>query len=112
MLVDLAFAVLFPGRPPALVVSGINYGENAGSSVTASGTVGAALEAAGLGVPALAASRQTEIKHHLCYGRLDWGAARHFTRLFAKRLLGRPSRTAWTCSTSMFPRPSRATPGG
>ena len=30
---------------PALVVSGINYGENTGNGVTISGTVGAALEA-------------------------------------------------------------------
>ena len=30
-------------RCPALVVSGINYGENAGSGITISGTVGAAL---------------------------------------------------------------------
>ncbi|MBI5884125.1 MAG: 5'/3'-nucleotidase SurE [Elusimicrobia bacterium] len=89
MLVDLAFAVLFHGKRPDLVVSGINYGENAGGSVTASGTVGAALEAAGLGVPALAASRQVEIRHHLKYGRLDWSAAKHFTRFFAARLLGR-----------------------
>ncbi|MFA6315833.1 MAG: 5'/3'-nucleotidase SurE [Elusimicrobiota bacterium] len=89
MLVDLAFVVLFSGRLPDLVVSGINYGENAGAVVTASGTVGAALEAAGLGVPALAVSRQTEIKHHMRYGRLDWGASRHFTRKVVKMLLGR-----------------------
>ncbi|MBI5622533.1 MAG: 5'/3'-nucleotidase SurE [Elusimicrobia bacterium] len=89
MLVDLAFAILFTDRKPSLVVSGINYGENAGAAVTASGTVGAALEAASLGVPSLATSRQVEIKHHLRYGRLDWSAAKHFTRIFAKKLLGR-----------------------
>jgi len=33
-------------RKPDLVVSGINYGENVGSGVTVSGTVGAALDAA------------------------------------------------------------------
>lgn len=31
-------------RPVALVVAGINYGENVGSGITISGTVGAALE--------------------------------------------------------------------
>ena len=46
-------------RKPDLVVSGINYGENVGSGVTVSGTVGAALEAAGLGIPALAVSLET-----------------------------------------------------
>ena len=41
---------------PDLVVSGINYGENVASGVTISGTVGAALEAASLKVPAMAVS--------------------------------------------------------
>jgi 5'-nucleotidase len=36
-------------RKPALCVSGINFGENVGSAVTASGTVGAAIEAANEG---------------------------------------------------------------
>ena len=48
----------FLPRRPDLVVSGINYGENVGSGVTISGTVGAALEAAALGIPALAVSLQ------------------------------------------------------
>lgn len=87
MLVDLALAVLFPGGLPGLLVSGINYGENTGAVVTASGTVGAALEAAGFGIPAIAVSRQTKIMHHLRYGRLDWAGAMHFTRVFAKMLL-------------------------
>src|SRR3972149_2595964 len=46
-------------KPPELVVSGINYGENLGTGVTVSGTVGAALEAASLGIPALAISLET-----------------------------------------------------
>ncbi len=46
-------------RLPALCVSGINYGENTGNGVTISGTVGAALEAASLGIPAIAVSQQT-----------------------------------------------------
>ncbi|HRQ32592.1 MAG TPA: 5'/3'-nucleotidase SurE, partial [Anaerolineales bacterium] len=41
---------------PDLVVSGINYGENIATGITISGTVGAALEAASLGIPALAVS--------------------------------------------------------
>jgi 5'-nucleotidase len=40
-------------QKPDLVVSGINYGENFGTDVTYSGTVGAALEAAAFGIPAL-----------------------------------------------------------
>ncbi len=44
---------------PDLVVSGINVGENISSdTVTTSGTIGAALEAASYGIPAIAASIQ------------------------------------------------------
>jgi 5'-nucleotidase len=48
-----------------LVVAGINYVENVGTGVAISGTVGAALEGAALGVPSLAVSLQTEKKYHL-----------------------------------------------
>jgi len=44
------------GEPPALVASGVNPGANTGHLVLHSGTVGAALTAAGLGVPGLAVS--------------------------------------------------------
>lgn len=75
-------------RPPALVISGINYGENTGNGVTVSGTVGAALEAASLGLPALAVSQQTPKDLHLTYSPdVDFSAAAYFTRLFAEWLL-------------------------
>jgi 5'-nucleotidase len=45
-------------QPPALVVSGINDGYNVGDDVTYSGTVAGALEAALLGIPAMAVSLQ------------------------------------------------------
>lgn len=45
------------GLRPALVVSGVNPGSNVGGLVTASGTLGAAWEAAGDGIPAVAFSR-------------------------------------------------------
>jgi 5'-nucleotidase len=44
------------GEPPDLVASGINPGPNTGHLVLHSGTVGAALTAAGLGFPGLAVS--------------------------------------------------------
>ena len=66
---------------PALLVSGINYGENTGNGVTISGTVGAALEAASLGIPALAVSQQTPTDLHLSYSNnVDFAAAAAFTR--------------------------------
>ena len=79
--------VLCRERLPDLVVSGINYGENVGGSITASGTVGAALEAASLGIPALAASLQMHPSAFLHHGEADWGAAEHFLRLFAQKIL-------------------------
>jgi 5'-nucleotidase len=75
-------------RPVDLVISGINYGENTGNGVTISGTVGAALEAASLGIPAVAASQQTPKDLHLTYSNeVDFSAAAHFTRLFGEWLL-------------------------
>jgi 5'-nucleotidase len=75
-------------RPPVLVVAGINYGENVTTSVTISGTVGAALEAAAAGIPAMAVSQETESRYHLTYAKdIDFAAAAHFTAYFAERLL-------------------------
>jgi 5'-nucleotidase len=73
---------------PDLVVSGINYGENVGYGITISGTVGAAMEAASLGIPALAVSLQTETQYHLSHSEdVDFSTAGYFTAYFAKRIL-------------------------
>ncbi len=77
-------------RKPDLVVSGINYGENVGSGIAASGTVGAALEAADMGIPCLAISLETEKEHHYSNtDQIDFGAAVHFTHYFSQALLSR-----------------------
>jgi 5'-nucleotidase len=59
----LAISAIWPerfgeGSRPDLVISGINSGANVGVNVIYSGTVAAALEAAFLGVPAIAVSLQ------------------------------------------------------
>jgi 5'-nucleotidase len=73
---------------PQLAVAGINYGENLGSGVTISGTVGAALEAASLGIPAIAVSLETEPRHHYSHSEeVDFSAAACFTALFSRLLL-------------------------
>ena len=75
---------------PDLVVSGINYGENIGYSTTISGTVGAAIEAASLGIPALAVSLELPNvdEDYLSYSREhDFSTAAYFTRLFADMVL-------------------------
>lgn len=75
-------------RPPDLVVAGINYGENVSTSVTISGTIGAALEGAAAGIPALAVSQETETYYHLSHSRdIDFSAAAHFARYFSTALL-------------------------
>jgi len=75
-------------RRPDLVVSGINYGENIGSGITVSGTVGAAMEGADLGIPALAVSLQTAPEHYLNPSdAVDMTVAAHFLRLLARQTL-------------------------
>jgi len=77
-------------QTPDLLVSGVNYGENIGTDITISGTVGAALEAAVMGIPALAVSLETEAQHHYSYSRdVDFSAAAHFTAHFGRLILER-----------------------
>jgi 5'-nucleotidase len=84
-----ALLEILPG-PPHLVVSGINYGENVGTGITISGTVGAAMEAAAMRIPAMAVSLQILSTDYLDYADLDFATAGHFTHLFAKMLLEKP----------------------
>jgi 5'-nucleotidase len=73
---------------PDLVVSGINYGENVASGVTISGTVGAAMEAASLGIPAMAVSLEADSKYHLSYSEdVDFSVAADFAARIARLLL-------------------------
>jgi 5'-nucleotidase len=75
-------------RHPDLIVAGINYGENVGSGVTISGTVGATLEGASFGLPGLAVSLQTDSSYHLSHStEVDFSAAAFFTHKFARLLL-------------------------
>jgi 5'-nucleotidase len=82
-----ALVELVPHRP-SLCVSGINYGENVGTRVSSSGTVGAALEAADNGVPSLAVSLETEKEYHYNPSAgLDLSASQSFARRFAHWML-------------------------
>jgi 5'-nucleotidase len=76
-----------PQRPD-LVVAGINFGENFATDVSYSGTVGAAIEAASLGIPALAMSLQLLHEDYDSFNQdVDFTVAAYFTRLFAEKLL-------------------------
>ncbi|MCP4350695.1 MAG: 5'/3'-nucleotidase SurE [Desulfobacterales bacterium] len=79
--------VLCPHEKPDLIISGINYGENMGINITVSGTVGAALEGASKGIPALAVSLQTEVDTYHEYTDQNWTGASHFLSFFARLLL-------------------------
>jgi 5'-nucleotidase len=75
-------------QTPHLVVSGINYGENVASGITISGTVGAALEAASMKIPALAISLQTATNLHLSYSKdVDFSSAAFFAAYFGRQLI-------------------------
>ncbi|MBI5876722.1 MAG: 5'/3'-nucleotidase SurE [Chloroflexi bacterium] len=85
--VHIGLLVLTP-RMPDLLISGINYGENVGSSVTLSGTVGAAWEAATVGVPALAVSIEVDVEHHFAHSdAVDFSVSGRFAHRFAAAIL-------------------------
>lgn len=57
--VRLALTMLLKERPD-LLVSGVNFGQNVGAATLSSGTVGAALTGASLGVPSIAVSQAVD----------------------------------------------------
>lgn len=76
---------------PDLVISGINIGENLGmAELTTSGTIGAAMEAASNGVPALSISLQVtrdDIKFHDGHVDIDLDFAQKITREISERII-------------------------
>ncbi len=84
----LAGIELLAPRRPDLMVSGINLGENVGTDVTLSGTVGAAIEAAVSGVPSVAFSLEAPVEYHdNPMPGLDFAAAEAFATRLAEALL-------------------------
>jgi 5'-nucleotidase len=80
--VNIAVTTILRGLPD-LVVSGINKGYNIGDDVTYSGTVAGALEAALLGIPAVAVSLQGGLEY-------EFGYSAEAARTVAEALLRRP----------------------
>ena len=86
----VAHAVLeLADRKPSLCVSGINYGENLGQSLTCGGTLGAAFEAASHGIPAIAVSLAVpfDLQYTSDYPDRPWGAAASLTVSLATAVL-------------------------
>jgi len=78
----------FLPRLPDLAIAGINYGENIGGTVTISGTIGAAIEAASFGIPTLAAALETEKKYHMSISpEVDFRTASGFVRRISRWIL-------------------------
>ncbi|MCP4216731.1 MAG: 5'/3'-nucleotidase SurE, partial [bacterium] len=87
MAVQHGVNVLCHDCRPDLLISGINYGENLGNNATQSGTIGAALQGASMGIPSLAASFETDSSYHFEYGDVDWSVAEFFLNYFAAKVL-------------------------
>lgn len=98
---------LCPQRPD-LVVSGVNRGSNLGDDVHYSGTVGAAEEAALMGIPALAVSLHTEAarapEHH-------YDTAAQLARRVAVQLLLHPLPPRVFLNLNVPDRPLAEVPG-
>ncbi len=94
--VKLAVASL--GPKPDLIVSGINYGPNAGIAVIYSGTVSAATEGTILGIPSIAVSLCTYKDPH-------WDTAKRAAREAAMRVIqkGLPPETLLNVNVPNLP---------
>ena len=76
-------------RKPDLCVSGINYGENLGTCLTCSGTLGALFEASSYGIPGIAVSVEADIsrQHSEDFGKRDWSAAQSILERYIRQVL-------------------------
>ncbi|EED81113.1 predicted protein [Postia placenta Mad-698-R] len=81
----------FFGKKPDFVVSGPNIGNNLGTVVLESGTVGAACEAAKLGVPSTAFSGDTGAQP----SDYKW--------VFSRNLANTGQEDLWTCGSTVLP---------
>lgn len=83
-------------KPFDLVVSGINKGENVGEAVFLSGTVGAARQAAMMGVPAIAVSRfyRPDVQ-------MDYTLAARYTARLATELYQRSPKQPYVLSVNV-----------
>jgi len=86
--------------PPDVVVSGVNHGPNLGNDVLYSGTVAAAMEAALLGVNALAVSLAGTPPH-------DFSEAARFAVALARRVVASPPPAPLLLNVNVPPGPVR-----
>jgi 5'-nucleotidase len=78
----IALKRLLRGRPPTLVLSGINAGGNVAEDMTYSGTVAAAMEATLFGIPAIALSQEYKDR-----GNISWASSEAFAAEAIRRIV-------------------------
>lgn len=93
---------------PAVVVSGINRGSNLGDDVHYSGTVGAAEEAALMGLPALAVSLHPDSE---CAPQHHWDAAAQVAESVVRQMLADPLPPRVYLNLNVPDRPIESIPG-
>lgn len=76
-------------KKPDLCISGINYGENVGLTLTCSGTLGAVFEADSHDIPGIAVSIQCdlEIQRTNDYAEADWTTAKKILKAATENVL-------------------------
>lgn len=104
--VKLAVTQMLP-RMPDLVVSGLNSGANVGINVLYSGTVAAALEAAFLGLPAVACSLY--IRHEM---PIDYARSAQLARQTLEQILAAGLRGGQAASINVPTLPADRSPAG
>jgi len=84
-----ALQCLCQEQVPDMLVSGINFGENIGTCITASGTIGAAIQSAVWGIKSMAVSLEVPPEFHYRHGEVDWRIAIHILRKAARQYIAR-----------------------
>lgn len=92
------------GKDVRLVVSGINLGQNLGTNIRCSGTVGAAFEAVSAGIPALAVSAGYSEE-------MNWEGAQYYARRLAEKILSMGSCEPMVFNLNVPCLPPDAIPG-
>lgn len=92
------------GKPPDLVVSGINYGLNVGRAWAGSGTVGAAIASIARGVPAIAVSADFPLSSYQPVSQLRAGSREYELADYVVKLVKAVELSRLTPQSPLLPR--------
>src|SRR5262245_37738233 len=82
--VMMACLHILKDQPPALILSGVNWGSNLADDVTYSGTIAGAMEGCALGIPSVALSQSYDEASRL---NIDWSAGESHGADVVRRLV-------------------------